>query len=224
MSSPLLDGLLADGVAVRGNRHAWLAQSRGRALAQLGRDGMPGSRNEAWKYSSLRALGQRPWTSCDAAAGEVEFDGGGIDLRALDEFQRRTRARDPDNYRRTDYDRQQLGFNVRGPLVRDKLFFSLNYELGNTNDNIEVVPGRPAFNPGIWDEFAGTFSALDGQPYQPRLDYRRKRGLVEEINRTIQDIEVDAAARASLRTPNHVKPGLVESHSSAQGAAPSAPR
>ena len=81
------------------------------------------------------------------------------DLRALDEFQRRTRARDRDNYQRTDYDRQQLGFNVRGPLVRDKLFFSLNYELGNTNDNIEVVPGRPAFNPGIWDQFAGTFSA-----------------------------------------------------------------
>ena len=75
-----------------------------------------------------------------------------------------------------------------------------------------------------YEEFAGTFSALDGQPYQPSLDYRRKRGLVEEINRTIQDIEVDAAARASLRTPNHVKPGLVQRHSSAQGAAPSAPR
>ena len=48
------------------------------------------------------------------------------DLRALDEFQRRTRARDRDNYERTDYERQQLGFNVCGPLVRDNLFFSLN--------------------------------------------------------------------------------------------------
>ena len=81
------------------------------------------------------------------------------DLRALDEFQRRTRARDPEGYERTPYDRQQFGFNLRGPIIRDKLFFAASYELGNTNDNIEVVPGRPAFNPGIWDQYAGTFSA-----------------------------------------------------------------
>ena len=81
------------------------------------------------------------------------------DLRALDEFQRRTRTAAGDAYRRTPYDRQQFGFNLRGPIVHDKLFFAGSYELGNTNDNIEVVPGRPAFNPGIWNQYAGTFSA-----------------------------------------------------------------
>jgi hypothetical protein len=96
--------------------------------------------------------------------GTNEFHGSAFvygqnnDLRALEEFQRRTRARDS-TYRRADYDRQQLGFNLRGPIVRDRLFFAASYELGNTTDAIQVVPGRPAFNPGIWDQFARDFSA-----------------------------------------------------------------
>jgi general secretion pathway protein D len=63
-----------------------------------------------------------------------------------------------------------------------------------------------------YEEFAGSFRNLDGQPYLPRIDYGRKRGLIEEINRTIQDIEAEAAARASLHGHIEVTPGLVEPH------------
>jgi hypothetical protein len=47
-----------------------------------------------------------------------------------------------------------------------------------------------------------------------RVDYRRKRGLVEAINRSLLDVEADLAARASLREPPQVAPGAVETPSS----------
>ncbi len=58
-----------------------------------------------------------------------------------------------------DYHRYQLGGNLRGPLVKDRLFFSLSYEGQLTDNFIDVVPGRPPENPGIWDSYAGTFRA-----------------------------------------------------------------
>jgi len=60
------------------------------------------------------------------------------------------------------------------------------------------------------DEFIGSMRALDGMKYRPRIDYRRKRGLIEEINRSVIDVEEDAAARAKLHDPVRVTPGLVE--------------
>lgn len=74
-----------------------------------------------------------------------------------------------------------------------------------------------------YDEFAGTFRHLDGQAYVPRIDYGRKRGLLEEINRTVQGIEEDAAARAALADPVFVKPGLVEPAAPASFTAPNTP-
>ena len=58
-----------------------------------------------------------------------------------------------------DYSRYQIGGNLRGPLVRDRLFFSFSYEGQLTDNFIDVVPGRPPQNPGIWDRYAGTFRA-----------------------------------------------------------------
>ncbi|MEO8701287.1 MAG: type II secretion system secretin GspD [Kofleriaceae bacterium] len=59
-------------------------------------------------------------------------------------------------------------------------------------------------------EFASSFRALDGQRYQPKIDYGRKRGLIEEINRTLLSVEEDLAARESLRKPQRVEPGPIE--------------
>ena len=58
-----------------------------------------------------------------------------------------------------DYRRYQTGFNLRGPVVRNRLFFSASYEGHRENQYITVTPGRPAVNSGIWDRYAGTFAA-----------------------------------------------------------------
>ncbi len=57
------------------------------------------------------------------------------------------------------YQRLQVGGNVRGPIVRDRLFFAASYESQATDNYVDVVPGRPQANPDIWDDYAGTFAA-----------------------------------------------------------------
>lgn len=58
-------------------------------------------------------------------------------------------------------------------------------------------------------EFAGSF-ALDHTKYVPAIDYGRKRGLVEEINRAVQSFDEESAARAQFKQPVGVKPGAIE--------------
>ena len=58
-----------------------------------------------------------------------------------------------------NFNRQQLGVNLSGPLRTNRLFYALNYEVTNTNNFIDVVPGRPAFNPAIWDTYSGAKKA-----------------------------------------------------------------
>jgi general secretion pathway protein D len=60
------------------------------------------------------------------------------------------------------------------------------------------------------EEFVAANRALDHMKYQPRMDYRRKRGVVEEINRAVQLVEEDTAARAAIQKPAHVEPGVVQ--------------
>ncbi len=60
------------------------------------------------------------------------------------------------------------------------------------------------------EEFVAANRALDHMKFQPRIDYRRKRGVVEEINRAVQVVEEDAAARAAIQKPARVEAGVVQ--------------
>jgi general secretion pathway protein D len=60
------------------------------------------------------------------------------------------------------------------------------------------------------DEFVSSFRALDHMKYVPRVDYRRKRGLVEEINRAVQTVEDETEAHTHITQPVHVEAGPVQ--------------
>ncbi|HEU0034879.1 MAG TPA: type II secretion system secretin GspD [Kofleriaceae bacterium] len=61
-----------------------------------------------------------------------------------------------------------------------------------------------------YQEFTGSFRRLDNAAYHPKIDYTRKRGVVEEINRAQLAIEQDIAAQAALRSPPKVQSGAIE--------------
>ena len=59
-------------------------------------------------------------------------------------------------------------------------------------------------------ELVRSFHLLDGRAYEPKIDYRHKRGMVEEINRALISVEEDAVVLSSLRARALVKTGAVE--------------
>jgi general secretion pathway protein D len=59
-------------------------------------------------------------------------------------------------------------------------------------------------------EFVESFSSLNDMKYQPKTDYRRKRGIVEEINRALLAVEDDIAAQNALGRRRWVDPGPIE--------------
>ncbi|HJU87808.1 MAG TPA: TonB-dependent receptor [Gemmatimonadaceae bacterium] len=90
-------------------------------------------------------------------SGGTEWEGTAFytflnkDLVALNDFQRRDRAGNP-NFTRPNYERQQFGFSAGGPIVNRLRFFG-SYERNNQDRTrrVEIVPPFPA----------GQFPALD---------------------------------------------------------------
>jgi hypothetical protein len=63
------------------------------------------------------------------------------------------------NFSKPDFNRRQLGFSMRGPVIRDRVFYAATYELSDTDNYFAVVPGRPANDASFWDSYAGVFKA-----------------------------------------------------------------
>ncbi len=60
------------------------------------------------------------------------------------------------------------------------------------------------------DEFVRSFSTLNEMKYQPKVDYRRKRGVVEEINRSLLSVEQDLEIMRGLGEREGVRDGAID--------------
>jgi general secretion pathway protein D len=60
------------------------------------------------------------------------------------------------------------------------------------------------------DEFVRSFTTLNEMKYQPRIDYRRKRGLIEEINRSILSVEQDLEIMNGMGSRQGVQEGGID--------------
>jgi len=60
------------------------------------------------------------------------------------------------------------------------------------------------------EEFVRSFSTLNEMKYEPKVDYRRKRGLVEEINRSILSVDQDLELLRNMSQRQTVEPGVID--------------
>ncbi len=72
---PFLDQALADSASVPGAKVDWLADLRGRGASIYGDRGLPGRRDEYWRYTNLNALGKNDF--------ELANGGPAVDVPAL---------------------------------------------------------------------------------------------------------------------------------------------
>lgn len=61
-----------------------------------------------------------------------------------------------------------------------------------------------------YHEFTQSFAHLNDARYEPRIDYRRKRGLLEDMNRTLQSVEEEQALLNATSQRKRVTEGAVD--------------
>ena len=90
--------------------------------------------------------------SAESRRGTNQFEGSAFGF-----FQNKSFiARNAFQTKTPDFGRTQFGFNVRGPIQQDKLFYSLSYELASTNFFIDVIPTSGG---ATWAAYQGAFKA-----------------------------------------------------------------
>ncbi len=60
------------------------------------------------------------------------------------------------------------------------------------------------------EEFVRSFTTLNEMKYTPDIDYRRKRGVLEEINRAVQSVEQDAEVLRAMGQRQQVQSGALD--------------
>jgi general secretion pathway protein D len=70
------------------------------------------------------------------------------------------------------------------------------------------------------DEFFRSMASLSAMKFEAAVDYHRKRGLIEEINRAVADVEAEVATRGAITTPAAMPSGRVEVPAEPPAAAP----
>lgn len=60
------------------------------------------------------------------------------------------------------------------------------------------------------EEFVNSFTKLNEMKYQPKTDYRRKRGLVEDINRAVLSVEADLETIRAMGARQRVETGALD--------------
>ena len=81
-SPPLVESLLDAPLAPSGI--AWLDAARQENLDAFAASGLPDTRVEAWKYTALRALGQRRFATLDMAAPAIAVDAASLALPGVE--------------------------------------------------------------------------------------------------------------------------------------------
>lgn len=88
MSAPFVEAVAERApdvlAALPGSDLAWLDQIRRTQLEAFVREGLPGARNEAWKYTALRALERRAFQSGDPDAATRAVDPEALRLPGVD--------------------------------------------------------------------------------------------------------------------------------------------
>src|SRR5688572_15419836 len=113
--------------------------------------------------------------------GSVFGFGQNNSVNAHDLFQRRLRAANA-TYQRADYQRAQFGFNLRGPITRDRTFFSVSYEGQSTDNTLTVAPTGAR-----WTSFAKDHAA-------PTVNHTAVARLTHNVN-PLHTADVTYAAR-----------------------------